>query len=152
VSRRLILLLGFAALAAILGVVGYLVGADLALWKAQRYVDQVAITDPRQPRGIQLTTALLFAWPALTAGIACAVHHWRRREDPSARAAAIYFVIPLVVVGAMHVARWLMFPMPTASNVHPMLTITTFAPTAMDAQLGALTAIVLWLYIGVKRI
>ncbi len=145
----MILLLGFAALAAVLGIVGYVLGADLALWKAQRYVDQVAISDPRQPRGIQLTTAMLFAWPALVAGMACALHRWRKDEEPSYRAALVYFAIPVLVIGGMHLARWLFFPMPT--NIQPILTLTTFAPGAMDAQLAALTAIVLWLYIGVRK-
>lgn len=148
-SRRLLFLVGFAVLAAILGIVGFVLGADLAVWKAHRYVDQIVITDPRQPRGIQITTALLFAWPALVAGMACAIHRWRKGEEPSRRAALVYFAIPLLVVGGMHVARWLFFPMPT--GIAPMLPLTTFAPGVMDAQLAALTAVVLWLYIGVKK-
>lgn len=144
-------MLGFAALAAVLGIVGFVLGADLALWKAHRYVDQIVITDPRQPRGVQLTTAMLFAWPALVAGMACAIHRWRRGEEPSNLAAVAYFAIPLLVIGGMHLARWLFFPMPPAGDLHPMLSLTTFAPGAMDAQLAALTAIVLWLYVGVRR-
>ncbi len=149
----MILLVGFAALAAVLGIVGFVLGADLALWKAQRYVDQIVIADPRQPRGIQITTALLFAWPALVAGMACALHRWRRDEEPSNRAAIAYFAIPVLVIGGMHLARWLVFPMPmpTGGSLQPMLELTTFAPGAMDAQLAALTAIVLWLYIGVRK-
>jgi len=149
----LVLLVGFAALAAVLAIVGFVLGADLALWKAHRYVDQIVIviTDPRQPRGIQITTALLFAWPALVAGMACAIHRWRKGEEPSSLAALLYFVIPVVVIGGMHVARWLFLPMPPAGELQPMLPLTAFAPEKMDAQLAALTAIVLWLYIGVRK-
>jgi DMSO reductase anchor subunit len=147
----LVLLVGFAALAAVLAVVGFVLGADLAVWKAHRYVDQILISDPRQPRGIQITTALLFAWPALVAGMACAIHRWRKNEEPSNRAAILYFAIPLVVIGGMHVARWLFFPMPPAGGLQPMIALTEFAPGKLDAQLAALTAIVQWLYIGVRR-
>lgn len=149
--RRLhVQLAGLTALAVVLGTVGFVCGVDLAMAKALRYVDEVAITDPRQPRGIQLTTAALFAWPAIAAAIACGVHRWRRGEAASLRAVAAYLAIPAVVVGAMHVARWLFFPMPPASGIRPVLTLTAFAPSTSDAQLAVFVAIVTCLYIGVR--
>ncbi len=148
-SRRLIVLVTAAAVAAIaFAVVGFLIGDDIAIWKLQRYVDRIYIENPKQPFGIRLTSALLFAWPLLATAVACGVHRWRRGEDPSARAAVAYFVIPIGLIGGFNILQWQFFPMP--GGVEPMLSITTFAPGRIDAQLSLLVAIVLWLYVGVR--
>lgn len=150
-SRRLIVLVTVAAVAAVaFATVGFLIGDDIAIWKLQRYVDRIYIENPKQPFGIRLTSALLFAWPMLTTAAACGVHRWRRGEDPSARAALAYFVVPLGLIASFNLLQWQFFPMPTGGDIEPMLSITTFAPSRTDAQLSLLVAIVLCLYVGVR--
>lgn len=155
-KRTTTYLIAAAAGALVLAVIGYLVGLDLAIERMDRAgVTQVILSSPNEGRGISITTALQFAWPAIAAGVAIALHRWRIGEDPSSRRALSYFLIPALVVGGYTALQltWMASVMGqgAATAPMPMFTLRDFGPTARDAQLLGFVSLVMWLYVWVRK-
>jgi hypothetical protein len=154
--KRTSILLGLAGgLALLFAIVGYLIGLDLAFARmANAGVKDVILTSPGEPAGVQLMTALQFAWPAIAAGIAVALDRWRSGSDPSWRAGVLYFLIPALLVGGYTALQltWMSSVMgQSAGGVTPMFSLREFGPTARDAQLLGFVSLVMWLYVWVRK-
>ncbi len=155
-GRRTAILLAIAGgLAVVLAVVGYLIGLDLAVARmSNANVTQVIVTSPNEGRGVSLMTALQFAWPAIAAAVAIALHRWRSGDAPSSRAAVLYFVIPALLVAGYTALQltWISSVMGQGANgIAPMFSLRDFGPTSRDAQLLGFVSLVMWLYVWVRK-
>lgn len=152
-ESRPTLLLGGAALAVavVLGIVGYSLGASLALWKGSLIgLEQVVLETPNDVRGVERATALLFAWPAIVAGIVSAVHA-HRFGMPSRRQLAIYLAIPVLALAGATVLQVLSIKSELASAVQPLVTLKTLGPGGAEAKVGAFVAAMMCLYVVTRR-
>lgn len=150
-KRTAVLVIATGGLAIALAIVGYLSGLELALLRMERAgVEEIIVTSPGEPAGVQLMTGLAFAWPALTAAVAIGLHRWRRGTDPSWRAVALYLAIPLVIAGG-YTALQLTWISSVMGQGAAMIPLREFGPTARDAQLLGFVSLVMWLYVWVRR-
>ena len=147
------LLLGGSALAValVLGIVGYSIGTSLAIWKASLIgLEQVILETPDDLRGVERATALLFALPAIVAGIACVIHE-RRFGMPSRREIAIYLAIPLAALAGATVLQVLSIKSELGGGFVPMVALKMLGPGGAEAKVGAFVAAVMCLYLVTKR-
>lgn len=151
-SRPTLLLAGAAlAVAVVLGIIGYSLGVSLALWKGSLIgLEQVVLETPNDARGVERATALLFAWPAIVAGIVSAVHVHRFGMPPP-RQIALYLAIPLLALAGATVLQVLSIKSELASAVQPIITLKTLGPGGAEVKVGAFVAAVMCLYVVVKR-
>ena len=152
-TNSLLVLIGASVgLAVVLGFVGHTVGVSLAVWKAGLIgLDRLVIASDAEPRGVALATALLFAWPAIVAGVASTIRFVRRGSLPLS-AAALYFAIPALAITMATVLQVLSIRSNLGDHeLSPMVSMTTLGPGAAEMKVAVFVAAVLWLYVATRR-
>jgi hypothetical protein len=142
--------------AVVLAIAGYFCGGPLIEWKMGVLgISQVIVRSPGEPKGVQLATALMFAWPAISTVAAVAIHRWRRRTDASALAVLAYFTVPVALLGGYIALRahqmGELIEAGRGTGIAPMIGLLDLAPGAEEARLVVFASICVWIFIGVRR-
>jgi hypothetical protein len=136
----------------VFAVAGFFLGMTIVEWKAGVFgLEQLVMATPGEPRGISITTALLFAWPPISAIVAVVLHRWRQRADAPLHVVLLYFAIPTVLLAGYIVLRTYQYADAAGMELRPMFTVRSLGPGTEEARLAVFASICLWLFIGTRK-